>query len=157
MTMSISIVSRVSYESFTGECGVQAKRGTLSLNRLGTCPQPLVVHEPYDATPDAKANVKIENDPVTHCRIPTGFVKSTNWRDTVVRWQSEISIHQELKCGWVIFGSCSVCRIRFKPKNSTGSSRQIHSELTATFNSHNCKPGARRAAARIVREATHDH
>jgi hypothetical protein len=63
-------------------------------------------------------------------------------------------IQQELKGGWVISGTCSVCGMRFKPKNPSVSSRQIHSELTATFNGHSCHEDASQAAARIVREAT---
>ena len=65
-------------------------------------------------------------------------------------------IQQELKGGWVVSGTCSVCGMRFKPKTPSASSKQIQGELTASFNSHNCTDDANQAAARIVRESTED-
>jgi hypothetical protein len=54
-------------------------------------------------------------------------------------------VQQELMDGWVVSGSCSVCGMRFKPKNPSATPRQIHRELTASFNSHNCREDASHA------------
>jgi hypothetical protein len=50
-------------------------------------------------------------------------------------------IRQGLKGGWVISDTCSVCGIRSKHKNPSVSSRQIHSELTATLPRKTRPPG----------------
>jgi hypothetical protein len=61
-------------------------------------------------------------------------------------------IQQEIMNGWVISGACSVCAMRFKPKNPSATPREIHRELTASFNGYNCREDASQAAARILKK-----